>query len=209
MNGKVLAAIRWLSENSGGGVLRPFERVTQDSTEMVFDALRKKHPDPVTPPSSMLIECDDLPCLEEVEVTSGHILHVAKSIQGSAGPGCSDSLHWQDCLLRYGAHSEKLRNSVAFLCRRLANSIAPWSDVQALMASRLIALDKYPGIQPIGIGECLRRILGKAICMVTRMDIEGAAGIKQLCAGVRAGIEGAVHAILELFEDNLNWVGVC
>ena len=78
-NGKVHAAIRWLSENSGGGVLRPFERVTQDSTEMVFDALRKKHPEPVTPLSSVLIECDDLPCLEEVEVTSGHILHVAKS----------------------------------------------------------------------------------------------------------------------------------
>ena len=72
------------------------------------------------------------------------------------------------------------------------------------MASRLIALDKCPGIQPIGIGESLCRILGKAICMVTRMDIEEVAGIKQLCAGVRAGIEGTFHAISELFEDNRN-----
>ena len=43
------------------------------------------------------------------------------------------------------------------------------SRISALVACRLVALDKNPGIRPIGIGETLRRLIGKAIlCIVQR-----------------------------------------
>ena len=41
----------------------------------------------------------------------------------------------------------------------------------------------------------------KAFCVVTRLDIEVACGIDQLCAGLKAGIEGAVHGVSDLFDD--------
>ena len=41
-------------------------------------------------------------------------------------------------------------------------------------------------------------MLGKAICLATRNDAEEVCGVQQLCVG----IEGAVHAINELFEEN-------
>ena len=111
----------------------------------VIDVLHKKHPDPRIPPKSALLVSEQLPMLEDVEITGAHILKVARTIQGGAGPGGSDASHWQDALLRYGAHSERLRESVASLSRRISDSIVSWNDLRALMASRMIALDKCPG----------------------------------------------------------------
>ena len=84
----------------------------------------------------------------------------------------------------------------------MANSIIPWTDIRALVSNRMIALDKCPGIRPIGIGESLRRIVGKVVCSATHSDLTVLSGTNQLCCGVRSGIEGAVHAITGMFEDH-------
>jgi hypothetical protein len=73
--------------------------------------------------------------------------------------------------LRYGAHSERLRDSIAALVRRLSNSVVPWDNIRALMACRLVALDKCQGVRPIGVGETLRRVIGKTVCSTTRDDL--------------------------------------
>ena len=36
----------------------------------------------------------------------------------------------------------------------------------------------------------------------TRIDAEDVAGVAQLCAGTKSGIEGAIHALNDLFEVN-------
>ena len=147
LEGNVRAAVRWLTERSGGGVLKPSDSTTIGRSSMtVFDALSLKHPDPCVPPDWAIPSMDNLPFLEDSEITGSHILSVAHQIQGGAGPGGCDASHWRDVLLRYGSSSSRLRDSVAEL------SIVPWDDVRALMASRLIALNKCPGVRPIGIG---------------------------------------------------------
>ena len=69
------------------------------------------------------------------------------------------------------------------------------------MSCRLIALEKDPGVRPIGICEVVRRIIAKAILSVTSGDIQEAAGSIQLCAGQKAGTEAAVHAMNVAFKD--------
>ena len=75
-----------------------------------------------------------------------------------------------------------------------------WESICALMASRLIALDKCPGVRPIGVGEALRRILCKVIAQATWSDLEDVCGVAQLCSVLRGGMEGAIHAVHELFD---------
>lgn len=129
-------------------------------------------------------------------------------IQGGAGPGGCDANHWQDSLLWFGAHSGRSRESVACLCRKLVNSVVPLSLVKAFMSSRLIGLDKCPGVRLVAVGETLRRAVGKVVCIVIKSDAEVVCGVNQLCAGLSAaGIEGAVHALNDLFDVNgrLGW----
>ena len=68
------------------------------------------------------------------------------------------------------------------------------------LACRLVALDKCPGVCPIGIGDTVRRIMAKAVLEITRVDIQDAAGSVQLCAGQISGCEAAVHFVHENFH---------
>ena len=61
--------------------------------------------------------------------------------------------------------------------------------------------EEDPGVHPIGIGDTARWIVAKAILIVTRLDIQEAAGSLQLCAGQISGIEAAVHAVDSLFHQ--------
>ena len=69
------------------------------------------------------------------------------------------------------------------------------------MSSQLVALDKCPGVRPIGIGESLRHILGKAVMEVAGDDVRAACGSDQLCSGLEVGIEAAIHSLNDLFDE--------
>ena len=136
LQGNVRAAMRWITERTGGGLLNP--------TQSVVDALKSKHPEPQVPPDSALPHSETFPFMEDVEITAAHVQFVAGRLQGGACPGGCQSVHWRDALLRHGSASARLREAVASLCRLLCNSVVPWDNIRALLASRLIALDKCP-----------------------------------------------------------------
>ena len=85
------------------------------------------------------------------------------------------------------------------LVRRLCSTLVDPKGISPFLACRLIALDKCPGVRPIGICETPRRIVAKAVLSVTKGDIQDATGSLQLCAGQIAGIEAAVHAMRSIF----------
>jgi hypothetical protein len=207
LQGKVRDAVRWITKRNSTDVLLP--QATLECGEVrrtVFDILQEKHPAASHPSEAALLPLppDGLPILIDVDITSSHVERAARSLRGGSGPSGTDSLHWQDFLLHHGPQSEHLRDAVASFARRLSNSIVEWNEVRALMANRLIALDKNPGVRPIGIGECLRRILGKCLAIATGEDVETQCGTKQLCSGLKAGIEGAVHAMRDLYNANVD-----
>lgn len=59
------------------------------------------------------------------------------------------------------------------------------------MSGRLMAINKCPGVRPIGIGESWKRLFTKANLEVTGEAAKEACGDLQLCAG----IEGVIHGV--------------
>src|SRR5436190_11021138 len=114
---------------------------------------------------------NELPYLQQITITNKVVERVARKLHGGGGPGGSNSEQWSDFLLRYGKKSYSLRDAVAALANELCNNEVEWKRIHALMSCRLIALDKCPGVRPIGIGESLRRILSKCVLEITRNEV--------------------------------------
>ena len=98
-------------------------------------------------------------------------------------------------LLCFGCASDELRVVVDRLADWVANSSPPWAAYCALMACRLVAMDKRPGVRPVRIGETLRRALGKLVMRAAGDQAKTVCGNLQLCADLEAGIVGYTHAV--------------
>ena len=72
----------------------------------------------------------------------------------------------------------------------------PWSAYRALMACCLVAIDKRPGVSPVGIGETLRGYLAKLVMREAGYQSNTECGNLQLCEGLEVGIYGATHAVV-------------
>ena len=167
----------------------------------MFEILQEKHPAQQPPNHQAFVHVDELPPLEHVDITGAHIEQVARRLLGSTGPCGTDSEQWRSFLLRHGNASARLREAVAASTRLHANEVVPWDSMRAFLARRGVALDKQPGVRPIGIGECRQRIEAKAMALATGVDVQHLCGATQLCAGTKAGIEAAVHAMKDVFDD--------
>ena len=53
------------------------------------------------------------------------------------------------------------------------------AGLSAFISCRLIALDKRPGVRPIGVGETIHHVIAKAVLSVLKEDIREAAGSVQ------------------------------
>ena len=205
--GKLKTAIRLLSEQSKSGVLSLDNTVqsppSQPST--VRGVLLEKHPSGQPAFPETLIH-PLTPTLEPHPVLfdrlDGEMIRSAVfRTEGGAGPSGVDSHAWKRMCTSFKRASSDLCNSVAMVARRICTVLVDPKGLAPLTASRLIALDKCPGIRPIGIGETVRRIIGKAILYVIGQDIQDAAGSSQLCAGQESGCEAAVHAMCQIFQE--------
>ena len=97
-------------------------------------------------------------------------------------------------------HQISLKQYIASTAQHLCTSLPHPSCLDSYAACRLIALDKLPGVRPIGVCEVVRRMIGKAVMSVIKPDIIEATGSFQMCAGQNAVIEATVHALRTLFE---------
>ena len=188
--------MKFLDENADNCVLAP--------NEAVISKLKDLHPTPsVIYPNTLfhgpLIETSPtiFNCINEQE-----ILKAVKQMKGSGGPSLMDSKQWRRilCSKHYKTEGKELREEIAIFARKIATEVLDPSTLEPYTACRLIPLDKAPGeielqIRPIGVGEVLRRIIGKTIAWALSDDVQEAGGALQVSTGLKGGAEADIHAM--------------
>ena len=205
MQGKVNSAIRLLDSSPAGGVLRLIDSCG-GGNQTVRDCLIDKHPPAQSVDPSMIVPVspnfDDFHPIIFDSITGSLIKSIALSTQGAAGPSWADAADWRRFCSCFKKSSDDLCSSLAAVARKLCTRYIDPVGISAFISGRLIALDKQPGVRPIGIGEVSRRIIGKAVLHTIKTDIQEVAGSLQLCAGQPAGCEAAVHAARQLYSED-------
>ena len=166
-------------------VLARLKELHPPAQQAVPKALIHDHPEGSLPCTETLFDAIDAPTIKKI----------ASRCKGSAGPSGLDAYAWKRMCTAFGHASNNLCHALAAVARKLCKQPVAPSGLSALVACRLIPLDKCPGIRPIGVGEVSRRIIAKAVMSVVKEDVTHAAGALQVCAGQEGGVEAAIHAI--------------
>ena len=194
--GKVTAAVRMLCEQDSKGVL--------PMSDETLAQLKKKHPEPAGLEAETLLHGP----IAEVDdsyyngINGDMIFRAAKFTNGGAGPTQTDADFFKLILTHknFKDEGQALRNEIALFARKIASKNLSPEILDAYVNCRLIPLDKCPGVRPIGIGETLRRIVGKTLSRVLKLDIQETCGSLQVCTGLKSGSEAAIHFIREQFK---------
>ena len=202
--GKISNAIRCLTDESKGGVLSINEKVpVNGGTKTVLEILHEKHPKSAEMNPDYITKPDQntLPYHPSIfdRINGPTIRKAALKTHGSHGPSGLDAQEWRRILTSFKKSSEDLCKTLSKLAIRIATEDVCFLD--AYNSCRLIALDKCPGVRPIGIGEVLRRIIGRSIMGCVKADLKRLGSNFQLCLGQKCGIEHAIHSLRDQFEN--------
>ena len=108
-------------------------------------------------------EYKELPKTAPLDLTEDDVTWIASNLSGAAGALGVEAIEMRSWLLRFGCASEELRVVIARLAEWMANSSPSWAAYHKLMICRLVALDRRPGLCPVGIGEALCRPQDKLV----------------------------------------------
>ena len=151
-------------------------------TDAIKATLADKHPKAEDPSPEVLLPVtkpSPNPVIFEL-ITPEVIQRSCKHLSGSGGPTLVDADSWKyfTCSRAYGKLSYHLADAISGLAKRLCTENVHPESLKEYIAGRLIPLDKgvdkngRPGVRPIGIGETLRRIVGKSVMSVFKNDVQ-------------------------------------
>ena len=114
---------------------------------------------------------------------------------------------WRFEHLRDLCDNSVTRDGLFAICSTIAKGKIPTDIISLVSASRLIAIPKSNGdVRPIAIGECLRRLTAKAVCVDCKDSFSSYFNPVQHGVATPSGSELVIHHIQLLLEANPSWV---
>ena len=102
---------------------------------------------------------------------------------GSHEPSGLDANELTRILTHFGQQSIEISKTIAKIARKLAVEELNSELTDPYNACKLIPLDKNPGVKPIGIGEVMRRMIGRTITKCRKNELMSLVSNYQLCLG--------------------------
>ena len=168
-NNNLKGAMSLVADKSKGGVLP----INQDTKK----EMNAKHPR-AEPMSQQALLTGEIPKnVHHVfysELNGELVKKCALRTLGSAGISQQEDVLWHKMETGYKDSSSSLCNAVAVFTRRLATECVDPAGLEALLANRGIGINKCPGLRPVGEGEMVCRIIGKAEMSVTGEKVQEA-----------------------------------
>ena len=78
----------------------------------------------------------------------------------------------------------------------------PGASYCEFMPGRLIAIDKQPGVRPVGFGETWRRLFAKIVLKFIQPESTLACQYDKMCSVLKVVIDGTVHETQAIWEKN-------
>ena len=177
MKGNIKSAMRWLDDSSSDDPLA-LDDVCDKNGSTVRDYFYAKHP-PGQPAlqenvtSSTSDKKEPHPVIFN-RLCSSLIKSVVMRTDGAVGPSWVDAAGWRRLCSCFKRACDDLCTSLAAVARKLCTCLVDPAGLSAFVAERLIALDKHPGVQPIGISKVCRRFIAKVVLRILQPDIQEA-----------------------------------
>ena len=127
---------------------------------------------------------------------------------GEFRPDGTDSEALQGWLLKFREDRKKICTRVGNVFNWLVNQSPPWAAYRAFISVHLIALDNKLGMHAVSVGEPWRRLFVNCVLKVNGPESTNACQDDQLCARLKAVIDGAVHRVQYIWDAKLsteNW----
>ena len=168
MRGQIHSALRYRCDDNGGGVL--------PLSDDVMRQLKEKHPEAQEARLGALLfgPVEDIPDSVFLEIDGEMVRDAALRTKGSGGPSGVDANGFRRLLAckSFKKSRTDLCNAIAVMTRKLCTEYVDPTSIEAVLSNRLVPLDKGEGtVRPIGIGEVLRRIIGKCATRVAKSDV--------------------------------------
>ena len=166
MAGQIHSALRYLNDDDDEGVL--------PLNDDVIRQLKVKHPEAQKAPLGILLfrPIEKVPDVIYQQINAEMTRDAALRTRGSGGPSGIDTNGFRRMLACKSFKRSRTDPcaAVTTTARKLCTEYVDLLSIEAILANRLIPLDKGEGaVCPIGVGEVLRRIIGKCVMKVSPM----------------------------------------
>ena len=150
MTGQVNSALRYLSDDQGGGIL--------PLSDDVMEQLKEKHPEPQGFQLGSLLfgPIKDIPDTLYYEINGDMVRDATLRTKSSGGPSGVDANSFRRILTckSFKRSGTELCEAIASMTKRLCTEYVDPRGLEAILANRLIPLHKGEGaVRPIGVGE--------------------------------------------------------